>query len=188
MVFGRHRTAGGAQHPSLRREICGGTSMIRPLRQRHRHMIFALGIFLPVAFIAGLAARKSVPVEASLPPSLIGDSPRFEHVVWDRADLWPTNSIRTRLLSGKDRFAVELSIGNPIVKPDLLVYWSAGAMKETSMLPDNAALLGAFVQTTPVALLLPESVSKTTNGEFLLYSLADHEVVGTSQTVTLGKP
>jgi hypothetical protein len=165
--------------------------MIRPLRQRHRRMIFALGIFLPVAFVAGLAARRPVPTAQSLPANFKREQLHFERVVWDRADLWPQNSIRTRLLSDKPGgrgFAIELSGTKDIVKPDLIVYWSPDAPKATNSLPDTAALLGAFVQTEPTPLLLPDSAIGTTNAVFLLYSLADHEVIAISQPVTIGKP
>jgi len=40
--------------------------MIRPLRQRHRRIFITLGIFLPLAFALGIAARKSVPKMSAL--------------------------------------------------------------------------------------------------------------------------
>jgi len=49
--------------------------MIRLLRQRHRRMVIALGVILPIAFALGIAARKSVPSLTSLPTELVG-SPR----------------------------------------------------------------------------------------------------------------
>jgi len=36
--------------------------MIRPLRQRHRVMVCTLGVLVPMAFVAGIAVRRSVPV------------------------------------------------------------------------------------------------------------------------------
>jgi hypothetical protein len=35
--------------------------MIRPLRQRHRHIFMVLGFILPVAFAVGIAERKPAP-------------------------------------------------------------------------------------------------------------------------------
>lgn len=159
--------------------------MIRPLRQRHRRMVIALGVLLPVAFAVSIAARRPVPTGQSLSAALIGESPHFEKIVWDRADLWAQTAIRTRLLSdGSDgkRFAVELSAANDILKPDLLVYWAPGNAKTEETVPDNAILLGAFVRASATLLALPDGASNSI-GRLLLYSLADHEVVAISKEV-----
>ena len=146
-------------------------------------MVIALGIFLPVAFAVGIAARRPVPTGHSLSATLAGEPLHFENVVWDRSDMWAQRAIRTRLLSDKPdgkRFAVELSAVNDIVKPDLIVYWVPGNPKIEEALPDNATLLGAFVQTKPTALPLPGETA-TKSGVFVLYSLADHEVIAVSK-------
>ena len=164
--------------------------MIRPLRQRHRRMVIALGIFLPIAFAVGISARRPVPTGQSLSATLAGEPLHFENVVWDRGDLWPQQAIRTRVLSDKTdgkRFAVELSAVNDIVKPDLIVYWVAGNPKVEDTLPDNATLLGAFVQSKPTTLPLP-SETAARSGVLVLYSLADHEVIAASKPVGVGKP
>ena len=164
--------------------------MIRPLRQRHRRMVIALGVFLPIAFVVGISARRPVPTGQSLSATLAGEPQHFENVVWDRGDLWPQQAIRTRVLSNKTggkRFAVELSAVNDIVKPDLIVYWVPGNPKIEDTLPGNATLLGAFVQSKPTALPLPgESAARS--GVLVLYSLADHEVITVSKPVGVGKP
>lgn len=155
--------------------------MILALRRRHRRIVYSLGFLLPVAFVAGLAARRPVPVVSSLPAALAPEPPGLARVVWDRADLWSQTGIRTRLLSnqaGAGSFAVELSAPAEIVKPDLIAYWLPGATNGVSELPGNAIFLGAFVQAKPVALPLPGEAA--TNGVLALYSLADHEIVATS--------
>ena len=163
--------------------------MIRPLRQRHRRMVIALGVFLPIAFVVGIAARKPVPTGQSLSVTLAGEPLHFEDVVWDRRDLWVQPAIRTRLLSDKTggkRFAVELSAVEDIVKPDLIVYWVSGNPKIEDTLPDNATLLGAFVQTKPTPLPLPGETAAR-SGVLVLYSLADHEVIAASKPVGVGQ-
>jgi hypothetical protein len=35
--------------------------MIRPLRQRHRRIVIALGLFVPGLFIVAVAVRREVP-------------------------------------------------------------------------------------------------------------------------------
>src|SRR5258706_3464070 len=75
----------------------GGRTMIRPLRQRHRLMVCTLGVLMPVAFVAGIAARRPVPVLASLPPELTGRADRVGNIVWSKTDLWPNQRITTSL-------------------------------------------------------------------------------------------
>src|ERR1044071_2374469 len=100
--------------------------MIRPLRQRHRVMICTLGVLLPVAFAAGLVARKSVPVAASLPLELPGQENDFGRVIWTKADIWPGQRIITSLRQNSTgSTAVELMFRD-LAKPDVLVYWAAG--------------------------------------------------------------
>ena len=164
--------------------------MIRPLRQRHRRLVIALGVLLPIAFAVGIAARRPVPTGQSVLATSADEPLHFENVVWDRSDLWPPPAIRTRLLSDKaggKRFAVELSAAKDIVKPDLIVYWLPGDPKIEAALPDDATLLGAFVQTKPRALPLPGETA-VRSGVLVLYSLADHEVIAVSKPVGVGKP
>ena len=47
--------------------------------------------------------------------------------------------------------------------------------------------LGAFVQTIPTQLLLPDQIATNGNGVLLLYSLADHEVIAVSKPLEIGK-
>ena len=157
--------------------------MIRPLRQRHRAMISALGVLLPVAFAAGIAARRPVPV-ASVPPELGGKVRDFAQVVWTKADLWPGQAIITILRrDAADSFAAELTLRD-LAKPDVLVYWAAGRESARESLPDNARLLGALAAHLP--LLLPAEV-RDEPGCFVLYSLANHEIVAKSNPFTVQK-
>jgi hypothetical protein len=151
--------------------------MIRPLRQRHRRTMIALGIVLPMAFVIGIAARRPVPVMGELPMALVPVAGNWESAGPERSDLFTKAPVTVRLLRvpGETRVsAVQLSAGKDFLKPDLLVYWVAGAVRVTDKLPDQAVLLGVF--QTSVALPLPRN-APATGGSLVLYSLADQEVV-----------
>ena len=158
--------------------------MIRPLRRRHRMMVCALGVLLPVAFGAGIAARRPVPVVASVPPEFAGRASDFGTVVWTKTDLWPGQRIITSLRSDDAGFvAVELMFRD-VVKPDVLVYWAAGKETAGDALPDNARLLGALSNRSPLP--IPADVCGEA-GRFVLYSLTDHEVVAASKSFVVEK-
>ena len=162
--------------------------MIRPLRQRHRHMVVALGVFLPVALAVGIAARKPVPGVTSLPKELVASPREFAATEWERADLFTKTPIQVRLLresTGAGRFAVAFSAAKDFVKPDLIVYWVAGISNITDTLPENSRLLGVF--NSSVALALP-SDALPGSGVLVLYSLAVQEIVDVSKPFALQKP
>ena len=154
--------------------------MIRPLRQHHRRMVVTLGIFLPITFAIGIAARRPVVEVDSLPKELAPATVRFESQEWQRADLFVKSPVLVRLMrevTGEGKFAVEFSAAKDFVKPDLIVYWVAENQNNTDKLPDSAVLLGSF-SSTP--LLLPDEVAKS-NGQLVLFSLADNEIVDVSK-------
>ena len=159
--------------------------MIRPLRQWHRRMVIVLGIFLPVAFAVGIAARNPVRGMTSLPPEMVESSHKFTVTEWERADLFTKAPVQVGLLreaAGAGNFALRFSAARDFVKPDLIVYWVTGNPNSRDTLPDNARLLGAFNPATPLP--LPEHV-RFASGVLVLYSLADHEILETSKSLTL---
>src|SRR5277367_5008874 len=122
-------------------------AMIRPLRQRHRRMVIVLGVFLPVAFAVGIAARKPAPTVNELPAVLAVTPQKFAATVWNRVSLFAKTPVEVHLLreeNNSGRFAVGFSAAKNFVKPDLIVYWTAGNPDITDTLPDNAVLLGSF--------------------------------------------
>ena len=162
--------------------------MIRPLRQQHRRITIVLGLFLPIAFALGIAARKPVPNMDSLPANLLALPQKFAATECERANLFVKSQIRVRLQreqSGMGRFAVEFSASKDFVKPDLMVYWVPGDTKITDTLPNNAQGLGTFNVCS--ALALPADF-KTQNGRLVLYSLADNEVIEVSKPFSFTKP
>ena len=166
----------------------GSPSMIRPLRQRHRVMIFALSVVVPAAFALGIATRKAVPDLTVASPSLSAEIPHQQEL-WSRDDLWEKKSIRTRILNhgaGIGQFAVELTSKDQIVRADVLVYWLPGQRKIEDVPPDDAILLGSFNPSTPIPLTLPQQAGNNA-GRLLLYSLGDHEIVAVSKAFTAAK-
>jgi len=156
--------------------------MIRPLRRRHRLIVSVLGVVLPTAFAAGLAARKPVPVSTALPTAIAGRSVEFATVLWTKTALWPGHEISTRIRrSALGSLALDLAV-QQLPKADVLVYWVAGAETAGDGLPKNARLLGALAEHT----LLPlPTGARGERGVLVLYSLADHEIVATSNAFLL---
>ena len=158
--------------------------MIRPLRQKHRVMVCTLGVLLPVAFAAGIAARRPVSAAASVPSQLTGKTIDFGQVVWMKEDLWPNQRIVTRLRrDATGSMAVEL-ICRDLVKPDVLVYCAAGKDTVVESLPEHARLIGALSNGAPLS--IPVDL-RGEIGRFVLYSLADHEVVAGSRAFIVPK-
>ena len=158
--------------------------MILPLRRRHRRMFTVIGILLPAAFVASVAARKPIPTTARSDALLL---PRqiFSQNGWNRSDLFTNVAVRVQLLhdaANTNRSALQISTPKDFVKADLLVYWLAAESIVKDNIPDAAVLLGAFVSGQPLS--MPPTVTEK-SGRLILYSLADHEVVSVSQTLTL---
>jgi hypothetical protein len=154
--------------------------MIRPLRQKHRAVVCALAVVIPVGFAAGLAARRPVPIMAAVSPSLVANPQNFGKIVWTKADVWPGQRIVTSLRkNAAGAGAVELTVRD-LERPDVLVYWAAGNDMAVESLPENAHLLGSLSNHAPLAI---PAEARRAAGRFVLYSLADHEVVAVSKSV-----
>ena len=151
--------------------------MIRPLRQRHRVMVWTLTVLLPVTFAVGLIARRPVPVVASVSKELTGPVVTPGQVIWTSADLWPGQSIVTTLHRSAIKAVTVEFMFRDLMKPDVLVYWAAGQETTAKGLPENVRLLGALQNQVPLPFPVDEH---GVTGRFVLYSLADHEVVATS--------
>ena len=155
--------------------------MIRPLRQRHRVMMFALTVIIPAGFAVGIATRREVPTSRVAASGHFAEA-RSQSELWSRDDLWEKKAIHTRLLSvgPGQQLAVELASADRIVRPDVLLYWFPGERKIQDSLPDDAFLLGSFDASNPIPLTLPAEAGKQT-GVLALYSLADHEIIALSK-------
>jgi hypothetical protein len=147
-------------------------------------MFAVIGILLPVAFVAGVAARKPIPTTA---PSVALLSPRqtFSQSGWNRSDLFTNVAVRVQLLhdaANTNRIALQISTPKDFAKADLLVYWLPAESILKDSIPDDAVLLGAFVSGQPLP--VPSDVVGKP-GMIVLYSLADNATVAVSQSVTL---
>jgi hypothetical protein len=156
--------------------------MILPLRRRHRRMFAAISVLLPVAFVAGVAARKAT---TTLPNPLPSAPATFSIDQWERHDLFTNVIVRVQLLreaSNTNHEAIQMSTPKDFVKADLLVYWLPAESTLKDNIPDDAVLLGAFVSGQ----LLPVPAAVTSKpGCLVFYSLADHEITAVSKPVTL---
>jgi hypothetical protein len=158
--------------------------MILPLRRRHRRIFAVIGILLPVAFVAGVVARKPIPTPA-LPNPLPSAQETFSITQWERLDLFPNMAVRVQLLReapNTNHIAIQMSAPKDFVKADLLVYWLRANSTLKDNIPDDAVLLGPFVSGQPLP-VPPALTGKP--GSLVLYSLADQEFVGTSQQLSL---
>lgn len=144
--------------------------------------MFALGIVLPVAFVAGIALRKTVPLRAE--KNWVTELREAEKLVWERGDPFSKIPVRVRLLRGPAWQRIGFSADRGFAKPDLLVYWAAGNPTIGETLPANAQLLGPF--NPSVTLQLPDEASS--GGVLVLYSLADHEIVDVSKPTRFNDP
>ena len=157
--------------------------MILPLRRRHRRMFAVIGVLLPVAFVAGVAARKPIPTTALANPLPSGQE-KFSINQWERHDLFTNMIIRVQFLreaSNTNRTAIRMSAPKDFVKADLLVYRLSTESTIKDTVPDDAVLLGAFVsgQLLPIP---PSAAGKPSR--LVLYGLADHQIIAISNAFT----
>jgi len=156
--------------------------MIRPLRQRHRVIIFALSVVVPATFALGIATRKEVPALSVTATSFSAGAPGHKELC-SREGLWEKKAIRTLILNlgaGNGQLGVELIAQDQISRADVLVYWLPGQEKIEDVHPADAILLGSFDPSIPMPLALPQQAVNNA-GRLLLYSLGDHEIVAVSK-------
>jgi hypothetical protein len=160
--------------------------MILSLRQRHRRTFAVIGVLLPLAFVAGIVARRTVPEISMLPPALSTTSAQtFTATGYERDDAFDNAPVKIRLWRdlSTGQFAVGFGAPKDFVKPDLIAYWITGQPTNRTELPTNAILLGSFVATT---LPLPAEAA-TAEGSLILFSLADQEIVDISKPLRFGE-
>lgn len=159
--------------------------MIHSLRQRHRWTVCALAVVLPVAFAIGIAARQTIPL-ANPAAINLGVGPDVDGtIVWSAPNGWPGKRISTTLWSDPlGALAVEFTF-DELAGPDVLVYWLEGDTLLKDRLPENAQLLGPFSNREKLPF---PGRPRGQRGRFLLYSLANHEVIATSRAVSLQPP
>ena len=143
-------------------------------------VVLALSVVVPVAFVLGITSRRVVPLVASMPSGFgIQSAPSLAR--WARDELWEKEQLRTQLLENStgSNLSLEVTAPEPIVRPDVLLYWSPGNLEIGESVPNNAILLGAWIQEPQRAIQLPQAVKG--EGRLILYSLADHEMLNVSK-------
>ena len=147
-------------------------------------MMGALSVLLPIAFSIGIAARKPVPLTMKLPHEFGATVDAFPKLGWSKTDLWPGQHIVTSLRrSPGGSYAVVLTAPD-LARPDVLVYWVGGKSTGGVEPLENARLLGAW--TIGVPLPLPANTINE-SGHMILYSLATHEIVASSEVFAANK-
>jgi hypothetical protein len=146
--------------------------MIQPLRRAHRSAFLVLGVALPAVFIGGLLARH--PTYASM-DALRNDSMQNNAGTEFEAHSGSAN-FKMLLLEGKEtgparEFHIISAAG--FLAPDVYVYWSRS--KPGTSIDSNATLLGPLVPQQPY------TVPSDAAGYFVLYSVAQGEVLGSTQ-------
>jgi hypothetical protein len=143
--------------------------MIQPLRKMHRTIFFALGIALPVLFIAGLASRHApLPAVGTVEGKLAQRNGGTEFVL-NRG----SSKFRVRLLENRKAGPEREFLAIPdsgFLAADVFVYWSE--TQPGAFLSPNAKLLGKLGPGELYRIL------SGSGGYFVLYSVAQNEVLG----------
>jgi hypothetical protein len=143
--------------------------MIQPLRKMHRFIFFALGIALPVLFIAGLASRHApLPAIGTVESKLAQLNAGTEFVLTHGSSKFTVRLVENK----KGRMEREFLVipASEFLAPDVLVYWSE--TQPGASLSPNAKLLGKL---GPGELY---RIASGSGGYFVLYSVAQNEVLG----------
>jgi hypothetical protein len=143
--------------------------MIQPLRKMHQTVFFALGIVLPVLFIAGLASRHAPlfsarPVEDKLAQKIGGTEFALNH---------GSSKFTVRLVENREGGPQREFLAIPdsrFLAADVFVYWSE--TQPAASLSPNAKLLGKLGPGERYR------IPPGSRGFFVLYSVAENEVLG----------
>lgn len=159
--------------------------MIRPLRSAHRVVFLLAAFVLPALLVAGLRARRPPPLVAAAP--LPTATPMGPPLTWKTAG---GTAILTLIQprAGAGGFEIELSPATAFRGPDLLLYWTS-RNPPIDDVAQSDILLGEVSGQPVRRFQLPPDV-RPGQGSLLLFSLAHHEVVGTTSLPSLpaGKP
>ena len=150
--------------------------MIRTRRLIHRQMFLLLAFLIPALLFVGLAFRPDVPPLSRPDPTLLTKAGFAPNI--------PNNL--TRIQAGDQTFEIAIEADsshtstlfirsvNPLLKPDLLVYWVPESIQNNS-LPEHAMLLGELMGTSFRHMTLPTAAT-TQQGSLVIYSLAHQGV------------
>ena len=150
--------------------------MIRTRRLTHRYVFFCLAFLIPTLLLLGLAFRPDIPPFSQFDPALLSKAGFTTNI---------PNQV-TRIQAGEHTFEIAVEEDSatmssliirsvePLLKPDLLVYWAAEPSQNIS-LPENAILLGELMGQTFRRMPFPKPTA-TDQGTLVIYSLGHQEV------------
>lgn len=171
--------------------------MISSRRKAHRSLVFVLAPIASVVFVTALMQPAPNPVVDRLPTFLEGPQAHLDGQkarngaqqaqkdvepgapLWVKEDLfsdWPAR------VSAYRRRVLELKPLRPLIKPDVLVYWTPERFSGAT-LPQDAHLLGRIGGTSVRRFVLPDhgplqgAAAPNHAGSLVLYSLGHQEVV-----------
>ena len=150
--------------------------MIRTRRLIHRQMFLFLAFLIPAILFVGLAFRPDVP-PLSTPDLTLITKVGFAPNIPDNLTLIHVGEYTFEIGIETDSSATSsLTIRSvdPLLKPDLLVYWIRETIQDNS-LPEHAMLLGELMGTSFRHMALP-TVATTLEGSLVIYSLTHQEV------------
>ncbi len=150
--------------------------MIRTRRLIHRQLFLFLAFFIPAILFVGLAFRPDVP-PLSKPDLPLLIKAGFASNIPDNLTLIQVGEHTFEIGIETDSSATSSLIirsVNPLLKPDLLVYWIRETIKDNT-LPEDAMLLGELMGTSFRHMTLPTAAT-TEEGSLVIYSLAHQEV------------
>ena len=156
--------------------------MIAAFRNRHRIIITALALLVPIVFISGLAIRKSVSLSGRLPEIHADLASGQESILCEDKNLWKGLAIITRVVAidrNRSNLFLELQGTHNLTEPDVLVYWSESQPLQEHP-AENAILLGKLSGMQVERLPLPERASAI-RGYLTIYSLAHRKLVATTE-------
>jgi len=135
--------------------------MIQPLRTIHRNTFFCLAVLLPVLLVAGILKRHQS-MEADSDDARPNGSLLTEQIV-----TFDGHKIAVDLNEvSREPVTVQFAASEPLVAPDLLVYWSE--VGSTAALPDDSQFLGVLAPESKYVLPL----AGRARGCVILYSAA----------------
>src|SRR5689334_17415882 len=138
--------------------------MIQPLQRVHARAFLALGIFLPILFVAGVRSRRTF---NALPAAQ--KQAHTSSALSERTIMSDGTRLTAKVFREGASAAVEITASPELLAPDVLVYASTSESK--SDVPAEAVLLGTFVSGKTYR--LPSGNSRFV----LLYSLAGKELL-----------
>jgi hypothetical protein len=142
--------------------------MIQPLRTLHRNAFLCLAVLLPVLLTVGVLKRHPSMEAGSNDARLPNGSVLTEQIV-----TFDGHKIAVDLYeASRGPVTVQFAESEPLVAPDVLVYWSE--VGSTTTLPSDSQYLGVFAPRAKYAL----PVEGRARGYLILYSAARQALLG----------